>query len=103
MAQPNISSNSRLIILSLIIAYSIFLSACLNDAPRRIAPKADKGILDLTDWDLREDGPVDLSGEWEFYWSRHLSPSDFSKENLPDNKEFIKVPGYWKNNEISGS
>jgi PAS domain S-box-containing protein len=97
------SSNSRLIILSLMIAYLIFFSACRNDAPRRIAPKASKGILDLTTWDLDEDGPVDLTGEWEFYWSRHLSPSDFAREKLPGNKEFIKVPGYWKNNEISGS
>jgi PAS domain S-box-containing protein len=61
------------------------------------------GVLDLTDWDLDKDGPLDLAGEWEFYWNRHLSPSDFSKEKLPDNKELIKVPGYWKNNELGGS
>ncbi len=103
MARSNISSSSRLIALSLIIAYIIFFSACLNDAPRRIAPRAVNGLLDLTDWDLTDDGPLDLTGEWEFYWNRHLSPTDFAKEEVPDNKEFIKVPGYWKNNEISGS
>jgi PAS domain S-box-containing protein len=103
MARSNISSSSSLIALALIISYLIFFSACLNDAPRRIAPRAVKGELDLTDWDLADDGPLDLAGEWEFYWSRHLSPSDFSKEGLPDKKGFINLPGYWKNNEISGS
>ena len=103
MARFNISSDSRLIFLSLIIAYLIFFSACLNNAPRRIASRAVNGLLDLTDWDLTDDGPVDLTGEWEFYWNRHLSPTDLAKEELPENKEFIKVPGYWKNNEISGS
>ena len=46
MARSNISSSSRLIALSLIIAYIIFFSACLNDATRRISPKAVNGILD---------------------------------------------------------
>jgi len=89
-----------LITLPLILTYLIFFSACLNDPPRRIAPKAVKGVLDLSDWDLKKDGPVDLSGEYEFYWMQYLSPSDFSKEPLPEKTGFIKVPGYWKDFEI---
>ena len=91
-----------LITLPLILTYLIFFSACLNDPPRRIAPKAVKGVLDLSDWDLKKDGPVDLSGEYEFYWMQYLSPSDFSKEPLPEKTGFIKVPGYWKDFEIEG-
>jgi PAS domain S-box-containing protein len=88
--------------LPLIIAYLIFFSACLNDSPRRIAPKAVKGVLDLSDWDFKNDGPVDLSGEWEFYWQQHLVPQDFSAKTAGREKGFIEVPGYWKGYELDG-
>ncbi|MGD9120723.1 MAG: 7TM diverse intracellular signaling domain-containing protein [Desulfobacterales bacterium] len=102
MARSNTSSSSRLIALSLIIAYMIFFSACLNDAPRRISPRAVKGILDLSDWDFKKDGPVDLGGEYEFYWSQHLTPLDFSKAPPPEKTGFITVPGYWKDETFNG-
>jgi len=102
MPQFKIKYNPRIVALSLIIAYLIFFSACLNDSRRRISPRAVKGILDLTDWDFKRDGPVDLSGEYEFYWSQHLLPSDFAKEPLPEKTGFIKVPGYWKDHEVAG-
>jgi hypothetical protein len=90
------------IALPILIAYLIFFTACLNDSLRRIAPKAVSGVLDLTEWDLDSDGPLDLAGEWEFYWSQHLSPADFSKKSAPDKTGLIQVPGYWKDNEIEG-
>lgn len=102
MPQFKTRLNLRIIALSLIIAYLIFFSACLNDSPRRIAPRAVKGVLDLTDWDFKNDGPVGLIGEYEFYWSRHLSPSDFLHAPVPEKTEFIHVPGYWKDDEIEG-
>jgi PAS domain S-box-containing protein len=84
-----------IIALPLIMAYLIFFSACLNESPRRIPPKAVKGVLDLSDWDLKKDGPVDLVGQYEFYWMQHLMPQDFSKTVPSEKTEFIKVPGYW--------
>jgi PAS domain S-box-containing protein len=102
MPQFKIRHNPRIIAFSLIIAYLIFFSACLNDTTRRIAPEAVKGILDLTDWNFKKDGPVDLSGEYEFYWSRHLLPSDFAKAIPPQKTGFIKVPGYWKDYTFNG-
>ena len=102
MPQFKIKYNPRIIALSLIIAYLIFFSACLNDSPRRISPRAVKGILDLSDWDFKRDGPVDLSGEYEFFWMQHLSPSDFSKIPLPKKTGFIEVPSYWKDYEVAG-
>jgi PAS domain-containing protein len=94
---PHIKTRNSpyLITLPLILTYLIFFSACLNDPPRRIAPKAVKGVLDLSDWDLKKDGPVDLIGEYEFYWMQHLLPKDFSKITPNEKTEFIKVPGYW--------
>lgn len=49
-------------------------------------PQAQKGVMDLRGWDFERDGPVRLSGEYEFYWDILLSPEDFtlsdSEENL---------------------
>ncbi len=91
-----------IIALPLITAYLIFFSACLNDSARRIPPQAVNGVLDLSDWDLKEDGPVDLIGEYEFYWMQHLMPEDFSKTNPSEKTEFIKVPGYWNGYKLGG-
>ena len=106
---PDLKSRHKLYIIALplIIAYLIFLSACLNESPRRIPPKAIKGVLDLSDWDLKKDGPVDLVGQYEFYWMQHLMPQDFSKIVPNEKTEFIKVPGYWnglklRNKELPG-
>ena len=94
--------NLTIIALPIIIAYLIFFSACLNDAPRRIPPIAVKGVLDLRDWDFQQDGPVNLNGEWEFYWQQHLMPQDFTPKPQNRNAGFIKVPGYWKGYELKG-
>jgi len=88
--------------LPIIIAYLIFFSACLNDAPRRIPPIAVKGVLDLRDWDFQQDGPVNLNGEWEFYWQQHLIPQDFTAKAPNRKAGYIKVPGYWKGYEFDG-
>jgi len=101
---PYLKNRHHLIIIALpfIIAYLIFFSACINDSPRRIPPSAVKGVLDLRAWDFEKDGPVNLDGEWEFYWQQHLMPQDFSA-NAPDRKAgFIQVPGYWRGYELEG-
>ena len=59
MPQFIIRHNPRIIAFSLIITYLIFFSACLNDTPRRISPKAVKGVLDLSAWNFKKDGPAD--------------------------------------------
>ncbi|MGD9132310.1 MAG: 7TM diverse intracellular signaling domain-containing protein [Desulfobacterales bacterium] len=102
MPQIKARRNLNIIAISLITAYLIFFSACLSDSPRRIAPRAVNGVLDLTDWDFKIDGPVDLSGEWEFYWQQHLMPQDFTSKTAIRKTGFIEVPGYWKDYELDG-
>lgn len=94
--------NPHLVALALMIACLLFVSACLNDTTRRIAPRAVRGVLDLTDWDFSRHGPVDLSGEYEFYWSQHLLPSDFVKTPPPRKTGYIEVPAYWKDKTFDG-
>ena len=73
----------------------VTLCACRHDTSRKLAPEAIKGILDLADWDFKKDGPVQLKGDWEFYWQQHLEPGEFSRPTAPQKTGFIQVPGYW--------
>jgi len=51
--------------------------------------------LDLSSWDFDNDGPIDLSGEYEFFWNQLISPQDFLSGNTPKKSGFIIVPGFW--------
>ncbi|MFC5471299.1 ATP-binding protein [Cohnella suwonensis] len=58
------------------------------------APKAARGVLDLSQWRFEADGAVKLDGEWEFYPERLLQPQDFAGESFPF-PQTIAVPGSW--------
>jgi hypothetical protein len=64
-------------------------------------PEAEQGILDLKNWDLEENGIVNLNGEWEFYWEKLLEPDDFAGKSIPEMSGFIKVPGIWNGYEVT--
>jgi PAS domain S-box-containing protein len=92
---------SAYLLISIVLPLSL-LVACHYDLTQRIPPKAVKGELDLTDWDFERDGPVDLTGEYEFYWGQHFEPFEFSKAPPPQKTGFITVPGYWNSYEAAG-
>ncbi|WP_432663520.1 ATP-binding protein [Wukongibacter baidiensis] len=70
--------------------------------PKR-SPAAEKGVLDLTDWDLERDGPIKLDGEWEFYWKQLLTYNDFHREeNDLKPSGYLKTPSVWNKYEIDG-
>ncbi|PJZ51769.1 adenylate/guanylate cyclase domain-containing protein [Leptospira adleri] len=52
-------------------------------------PKAEKGIIDLTQWNFDEDGPALLEGEFRFLWNQ------FSQDSWTDNSIFATVPKSW--------
>ena len=58
---------------SLLICVLLILVAGAPNPSWREAPSAVKGQLDLTQWNFDTDGPVKLSGEWEFHWEKILS------------------------------
>jgi signal transduction histidine kinase len=78
------------------------LIGCGQNIPEKNQPRAIKGVLDLSNWDFEKDGPVEFSGEYEFYWQQHLASESFSRANLPKRSGFIKVPGYWKGHKLNG-
>ena len=60
----------------------------------KIQPTVVAGILDLTDWDFAQDGPVQLDGEWEFYWNQLHEPSAFIAGPSKKSDQII-VPESW--------
>ena len=61
-------------------------------------PSANKGILDLQQYDFHENGPVSIGGEWEFYMSELVQPEEFKSSNKPP-PDYIDFPSTW--NDIS--
>lgn len=64
------------------------------------SPRAEKGVLDLSQWDFESHGPIELSGEYEFHWRRLLLP-DSLRSDTPAS-HFIDVPGGWNGYELNG-
>ncbi|SFL93375.1 Histidine kinase-, DNA gyrase B-, and HSP90-like ATPase [Paenibacillus sp. 1_12] len=63
-------------------------------------PQAVKGRLDLNTWSFAADGPVQLTGEWEFYRNQLLTPADFTESTNADKPKpvqtgIVSVPGKW--------
>src|SRR6056297_415905 len=61
--------------------------------------KAEGGFIDLSDWSLSR--PVELEGEWEFYWDTLLDPANFAGDGAPE-PQYVLVPHMWGNYEIEG-
>ena len=80
----------------------IFLLTLTGCAERSSPPTAVKGRLDLSTWNLTENGPVNLSGEWEFYWDKLLGPEEFSAAGQGNKPDFIKTPGFWTGRTANG-
>ncbi len=82
-------------------ALAIFLifSGC-SETP--VAPFANKGLLDLSDWRFDISGPARLDGEWEFCWNAAYDPA------LPDNTaadattDYLRLPGLWRGHTANG-
>ncbi len=80
-----------------ILILFVFACASENESQNLVAPKAEKGVLDLRNWDFEMDGPVDLVGEYEFYWNQLIDPPDFYQNRASLQTAFIEVPGAWNN------
>jgi len=54
------------------------------------------GIIDLKNYQFKENGIIDLNGSWEFYPKKLYTPSDFSA-GLNENAKIVNVPSLWDN------
>ncbi|MEN8202133.1 MAG: sensor histidine kinase [Bacteroidota bacterium] len=55
-------------------------------------PLAVKGVVNLTNYNFKADGPVELRGEYEFYWNQMLNPAI---EGDTGEMVYAAVPGSW--------
>ncbi|MCR8636475.1 ATP-binding protein [Paenibacillus radicis (ex Xue et al. 2023)] len=58
------------------------------------APKAEYGVLDISNWRFAEDGIIKLDGQWEFYPNQLLSAQNFAEGSV-SSLQMIAVPGSW--------
>jgi len=86
------------ITLSAIVFVLLVITNSRLETDHSIHPYAQKGYLDLSNWDFDKNGNIQLNGEWEFYWGRLLTPDDFAnaKSNSTISLDgYIKVPSPW--------
>jgi signal transduction histidine kinase/CheY-like chemotaxis protein len=72
------------------------LNGCSGSGPA--PPQAVDGVLDLREWDVEAHGPVNLAGEWDFYWDEDPASA---LEPPPNRKAMpFTVPGSWYRYEM---
>ncbi|MFN2151797.1 MAG: hypothetical protein ACK2T5_09395, partial [Anaerolineales bacterium] len=75
------------------------LTACGSIADTgQPAPEAVAGVLDLREWDFEKNGPLELTGEWVFYWDVLIPPDEIELSELPPT--YVPVPDVWTDYEL---
>ncbi len=83
--------NHRQLILIIILIGAFWgLQGCVNSIQSPHLPKAESGVIDLSNWNFEQDGNMNLSGDWEFYWQRLYNPESLSSK-LEVQKQFFQV------------
>lgn len=59
------------------------------------SPMIEQGKLDLSDWDMQEDGMLTLNGDWAFYWNQFVEDIDTSMSD-----GYVHVPNVWNHYTI---
>ena len=67
-----------------------------------VPPVASGGVLDIGQWHLVQDGPLRLSGQWEFYWGALLTPDDFRSGRTPERTGWFTMPSVWNGVSVDG-
>jgi signal transduction histidine kinase len=75
------------------VTYVFLLTVCtVLSLQAQGDPIVRKGVLDLREYDFNKDGPLELKGEFEFYWNQMLNPA---VEGEPGEMIYTEVPGSW--------
>jgi diguanylate cyclase (GGDEF)-like protein len=74
----------------LLILFCTVIQASCSEKKALVQPQ--RGVLDLAGYDIEREGPLSLSGEWEFYWGKTLD--DIVREQFTQS-HIIRVPAPW--------
>ena len=74
-----------------------WLVSCSKNYSGKTPPKVIDGTMDLSSWDFEKDGPVNLEGDWLFFWNRFLTAKEVTTDwtVLAQNAGLMKVPGFF--------
>jgi signal transduction histidine kinase len=96
---------SRTILLHIAVAVFVGLAASFTIVSGQDSPKilSEKGILDLSQVHVSKN-PLELQGEWEFYWQELLSPEDIQNRLARDGNRgrWINIPSSWLGYQLDG-
>jgi signal transduction histidine kinase len=95
-------TGARCAVLGLTTIALFVLAGCRQSFPSKTQPRAVRGVLDLSDWDFETNGPVDLAGEYEFYWKQHIQPEGREGRIPPVLSGYIEAPGSWNGYVVDG-
>ncbi len=85
---------ARLLLPTIILM--LFLLGGCSAQPTEIGKKAENGLLDLTQYDLKNQ-IIPLDGDWAFYWNQLLEPDSIEKGALDG---YFAFPSSWNKYEI---
>ncbi|MEE8059391.1 MAG: diguanylate cyclase [Pseudomonadales bacterium] len=74
------------------------LSGFYNHAAANITGGIQAGQIDLTDWDVRQQPSIDLSGKWKFFPNPLIDPQKMQasiSEASASNPTYLQVPSSW--------
>ena len=77
----------------LLLLSVLFLNSCTQNRHPEI-PVAQKGIIDLRNWNFQKNAYVDLSGGWELYWNKIYSYEDFVNHKT-DKPQYVSSGILW--------
>ncbi|WP_031515852.1 hypothetical protein [Desulfofalx alkaliphila] len=89
------------LLLMLFMVIGLLVSGCTTTQPEKNEVRALEGTLDLTGWDFEQMGPVELNGDWEFYWGQLLTPGDFNEGQGGFDKHLFSVPQSWNGYRVN--
>ncbi|RHX94375.1 histidine kinase [Leptospira yasudae] len=81
----------RILFYSIILIYCSITASCSPAVSSKDRPAADKGVIDLRNFDLAERTTV-LDGNWEFYWKELAH----GKQPIAKKPSHFPVPGIWR-------
>lgn len=75
------------------LTYLFAIAICtLSNLHAQERPLVKKGILDLRDYSFTTSGPLQVRGEYEFYWNQMINPG---LEGDSGEMVYVTVPGNW--------
>ncbi len=93
--------HNRLSHIIFFVAVFLFFG-CSAQPSKQTLPIAQKGNIDLRNWNFKTDGIIELRGEWYFFWNTLLDPKKFNPQKNGIQSKFDSLPTKWNPYKIDG-